>query len=46
MWLYYSALIFFFGAEFTQVWAEQRGAPILPSPGSVRVERLETEIER
>jgi membrane protein len=46
IWLYYSALIFFFGAEFTQVWAEQRGAPILPSPGSVRVHRMETEIDR
>jgi membrane protein len=46
IWLYYSALIFFFGAEFTQVWAERRGSPILPSTGSVRVQRMESDIER
>jgi membrane protein len=46
VWLYYSALIFFFGAEFTQVWAERRGSPILPSTGSVRVQRMESDIER
>jgi membrane protein len=28
MWVYYSAQIFFLGAEFTQVQAEHRGAPL------------------
>jgi membrane protein len=34
-WLYYSALIFFFGAELTQVYARQRGARIQPSAHAV-----------
>ncbi len=31
IWLYYSALIFLFGAEFTQVYARRQGKQILPS---------------
>jgi membrane protein len=30
VWIYYSAQIFFFGAEFTEVYANQRGSKILP----------------
>lgn len=39
MWVYYSAQIFLLGAEFTQVHAEERGAPLRPEPGARRVER-------
>ena len=28
VWIYYSAMIFFFGAELTQAWAERRGSGI------------------
>jgi membrane protein len=38
VWVYYSSMIFFFGAELTQVWARRRGQRIEPSPGAVRVE--------
>jgi membrane protein len=38
VWVYYSSMIFFFGAELTQVWANRRGWEIAPSPGAVRVE--------
>ena len=31
VWIYYSAQILFFGAEFTQVYANRRGAKIAPS---------------
>jgi membrane protein len=31
VWVYYSAQILFFGAEFTQVYARQRGKGIVPS---------------
>jgi membrane protein len=31
VWVYYSAQILFFGAEFTQVYARQRGRRIVPS---------------
>ena len=37
LWAYYSAAIFLFGAEFTQVWARQHGRRILPEDGAVRV---------
>ena len=35
VWIYYSAIILFLGAEFTQAWARQRGAGIEPEPGAV-----------
>ncbi|RPI35200.1 MAG: YihY/virulence factor BrkB family protein [Chloroflexota bacterium] len=35
IWVYYSAQIFFFGAEFTQVYARRRGAIISPEAGAV-----------
>jgi membrane protein len=39
LWVYYSALILLFGAEFTETWAEGRGRGIEPEPGAVRVRR-------
>jgi len=35
VWVYYSALIVFFGAEFTQVWATRYGQGIEPSSHAV-----------
>lgn len=37
VWIYYSSMIFFFGAELTQVLARRRGKEIRPSKGAVRV---------
>lgn len=37
VWLYYSSMILLFGAEFTRVWAEERGSGIRPEPGAVHV---------
>lgn len=37
IWVYYSSIIFFLGAELTQVLARHRGAGIRPAPGAVRV---------
>jgi membrane protein len=37
VWIYYSSMIVFLGAEFTQVWAERRGQGIVPEKGAVRV---------
>jgi membrane protein len=34
VWVYYSALIMFFGAEFTHVWATRQGA-VAPLPHAV-----------
>lgn len=36
-WIYYTAIIFLLGAEFTQVWAKHRGADVQPEPGAVQV---------
>jgi membrane protein len=36
VWLYYSSMIVFLGAEFTQVWATERGKGIEPEEGAVR----------
>ena len=36
-WIYYSSLISFFGAEFTQVYARRHGAGIQPKPHAQRV---------
>jgi membrane protein len=42
VWIYYSACIVIFGAEFTQAWATAFGKGIEPAPGAVRmVERPE-----
>jgi len=38
IWIYYSAMIVFLGAEFTQVWSSERGRGIEPEEGAVRVE--------
>jgi membrane protein len=35
VWVYYSAMIVFFGAEFTQHWAVERGAGIVPKKGAI-----------
>jgi membrane protein len=37
VWIYYSAQILFFGAEFTKVYANRYGAGIIPAPNAVRV---------
>ena len=36
VWVYYSAQVFFLGAEFTQVYARWRGSPIVPGENAVR----------
>jgi membrane protein len=42
IWIYYSAQILLFGAEFTQVYANRYGSRIVPDPGMVKI----TEQER
>ena len=34
LWMYFSAMIFFFGAEFTQVYANSRGHRVRPARGA------------
>jgi membrane protein len=38
VWIYYSAMIVFLGAEFTQGWAEAHGRHIVPEKDAVRID--------
>ena len=44
IWVYYSAQIMLFGAEFTQVYANEFGSHIEPEPHAVLVEKKVVEI--
>jgi len=44
LWIYYSAQILLFGAEFTQVYARQFGLPIEPAKHAVKIEQKEVEL--
>ncbi len=44
-WVYYTAAILYFGAEFTQVYAEKFGNAIRPAPYAVHVVQREEEVE-
>lgn len=37
LWVYYAAQIFFLGAEFTQVYANQHGSRLVPEEGAVPI---------
>lgn len=39
LWIYYSAQIFFFGAEFTQIFANRYGSKVVPADNAVAVRR-------
>src|SRR6266513_1582059 len=43
LWAYYSSQILLFGAEFTQVYANEFGAPLEPDKYAVLIERREIE---
>ncbi|PYL74635.1 MAG: ribonuclease BN [Verrucomicrobia bacterium] len=43
LWVYYSSQILLFGAEFTQVYAQQAGRELEPSEYAVRVQTKEVE---
>jgi membrane protein len=40
VWVYYSAIILYFGAEFTKVFAYTHGKKIIPNAYSVRIEKV------
>ncbi len=44
VWVYYTAAILYFGAEFTQVYAEFKGVKIAPADYAVHIQQ--TEVER
>lgn len=46
LWVYYSALILYFGAEFTKVYALSFGSKIIPNAYTVKINKSLTEIDR
>ncbi|MEQ1501788.1 MAG: YhjD/YihY/BrkB family envelope integrity protein [Myxococcota bacterium] len=45
VWVYYSAVIVMFGAEFTQVWTKRFGSGLQPAPGAAIVDRSERVVQ-
>lgn len=43
VWIYYSSIILYLGAEFTKAWAVKYGTAIHPSPFAVTMEKIEVE---
>lgn len=43
LWIYYSSIILYLGAEFTKAYAVQYGAPIMPSDYAVTTKTVEVE---
>ena len=43
LWIYYSSQILLFGAEFTQVYANEFGSTLVPKRYAVRIVKTETE---
>ena len=46
LWVYYSAVILYFGAEFTKIYATQYGSRIHPNHYAVWIKQIEVEEER
>ncbi len=45
LWIYYSSIILYFGAEFTKAYAAQYGSRIMPNHYAVWVKTIEVEVE-
>jgi membrane protein len=45
LWVYYSAIILYFGAEFTRVYAETHGGKIIPNEYAVQIIKHKIEID-
>ncbi len=45
IWVYYSAIILYFGAEFTKVYAETHGGKIIPNDYTVQIIKHNIEID-
>jgi len=44
LWIYYSSIILYYGAEFTKAYAAEYGSQILPSKYAVWVKLIEVEV--
>jgi membrane protein len=46
LWIFYSAQILLFGAEFTKIYADFYGSPLEPEPHAVLLEKIEVELPK
>ena len=46
LFVFYSALILYYGAAFTKVWAIYKGDPIRPLPHAIHYRLIESEVEK
>jgi membrane protein len=46
LWVYYSSLIFFLGAELTQVYAREYGSGVVPAKNAQSIARAREEVKR
>ena len=45
VWVYYSAIILYFGAEFTKVYSNEKGTKIIPNSYAVEIKVEVVEIK-
>lgn len=45
VWIYYSSIILYFGAEFTKAWSLKYGSPIRPNPYAVTTKTIEVQTD-
>lgn len=46
IWVYYTAMILLFGAEFTELWAERFGRGVTPEKGAIAYEETERVVKK
>lgn len=46
LWVYYSSIILYFGAEFTKVYSRRYGTPIQPNSNAVFIIKQELEVKK
>jgi membrane protein len=46
LWVYYSAIILYLGAEFAKTWASYKGSSIRPNEYAVALKKVEMEIDK
>jgi membrane protein len=46
LWVYYSAIILYIGAEFAQAWSVHKGSSIQPNDYAVTLKKIEVETDK
>jgi membrane protein len=46
LWIYYSAIILYLGAEFAKAWSAHKGSSIQPNDYAVALKKVEIETDK